>query len=483
MTWARRVFWGAGLFTCIMLTGAVLVLTLAGRNLPSVLTPPALDKGTYVFRNVQIVPMTGVADVIEKGSVVVVDDRIVAVGNTDDIKDPQDAVVIDGAGQTLLPGLIDMHIHIFDEVDFAAYLSHGVTTVRNMGGLPFHLALGQKVESGRLIGPRFFTTGPILNQVGGRNSNILQTLVDGPDEARSEVRKQFKDGYREIKVYSNLSDEAYAAILDEAKLLGMAVTGHPVEGMPPPEAPYDKPLPFDEVLDDGLSTLEHMESIIWHALDDETNEAAARGLARRIFDAGVVVSPTLIVHDNLTMQVETRGDHLRREEMERFSPLVKLIEAGNFDFWAHYEGEERARLNNFYQKTTGIFHEEGVTLVAGSDAGVMMTLPGSSIARELELLEESGLSPYEALECATINPAIVLGLENDIGQIRPGFKADLILVAGNPLKDIGTVEHPKGVMREGVWFDEEGVQELHEAAFEVSLMRSLRHTLMLLITK
>jgi imidazolonepropionase-like amidohydrolase len=471
----HRVLFAAGVLVLTLAAGTAIAILFADRALPRILESVAERRGEYVFRNVRVLTMGDREGAHEGWSVAVADRRITAVGSADAVTGPAGAVVIDGGGRTLLPGLIDMHVHVFDEVDLAAYLAHGVTTVRNLGGMPFHIGLRDAVEAGRMLGPRLVTSGPIINQRGGRNSNLLQVLVDGPGEARAEVRRQFEDGFRLVKVYSNLSGESYQAILDEARRLGMQVAGHPVEGKPPAGSPRAKPQPFDDVLDDGLTTLEHMESIVWHALDDATDERAARALARRVAAAGQVVDPTLVVHDNLTRQVETRGAHAKREEMERFSPLVGLFEADKFDFWASYDGEDRSRLNAFYVRSTGIFHEEGVELVAGTDAGVMLTLPGTAMARELTLLVRAGLTPREALACATVNAARALGMEHEIGRILPGYRADFILVDGDPLERVGTVEHPWGVMRDGAWLDADARRALHRAAFEVSLVRSLRH--------
>lgn len=354
--------------------------------------------------------------------------------------------------------------------------------VRDAGGMPFHLELQDRLEANTILGPRLLTSGAIINERGGRNATILQVMVDGPDEARAVVRRQSEQGYGLIKVYSNLSLESYAAILEEAEKLDMPVFGHPVEGKPPANDPMAK-ASFDLLLDDGLVNIEHMESIIWHALDQDMNEDRARMLGRKMAAAGVVVDPTLIVHHNLTELTRTRGAHIQRAEMEMFNPLVLLFDQASFVFWANYERDNEIQLAEFYRRCVKIFHEEGVVLTVGTDSGVMVTLPGSSVTRELELFVRAGLTPFEALKSVTVHPARALELGDEIGQLRVGYTADMILVDGNPLADVSVVEHPLGVFQGGVWLNQGDLTELHEVAKHPSLVRSLRHLIGFLLEK
>ncbi len=469
----------ASISILVIVTLLISILIFVQRGTPEALKP-SLDQATaYVIQSVQVISMDQ-DQAQENWTVVVRDGVITDVGPDAEITLPSDAEIIDGNGKTLLPGLIDMHVHVYDEADLAAFLSHGVTTVRNNSGMPFHLTMQDQIENGRILGPRLFTSGPILNEIGGRNVNELQQLVDGPMEARAAVRQQYDQGFRSIKLYSNLSIASYEAILDEAAELNMPVFGHPVEGLPPADQPYGRE-PFDHVLDDNLVTLEHMESIVWHALNDEMDEDKARNLARRIAAAGIAVDPTLTVHQNLTALIRTAGAHAERDEMDMFNPLVFLVEAGTYDFWASYEGNDREQLNDFYRRCVQIFHEEGVKLVVGTDAQAMVTLPGSSVIRELELFVQAGLSPFEALRSATIIPAELLGLEGKTGMIQTGYRADLILVEGNPLNDVSVLEHPTGVMLNGVWLDQADLDDLHEAARHPSLLRTVRRVIPFLL--
>ena len=175
--------------------------------------------------------MTPGAPEAETGKSVLIQGGVIrAVGAPSAFSTPDGALVIDGGGRTLLPGLIDAHVHLWDEAELAGYLAHGVTSVRNMSGMPFHLGLKRRIEDGRILGPDFVTTGPILNSPGP-NAQANHKLVSTPEEGRAEVRAQHAAGYRVVKVYSNLHRDIYEAILDETRERDMGVVGHTPEGV------------------------------------------------------------------------------------------------------------------------------------------------------------------------------------------------------------------------------------------------------------
>ena len=451
----------------LLIALACLVATacLAACGSPEALQPPASMPGGYVFRNVAVLDPDR-AQLSPPQDVLVLGGFIVARGTIADSAITGDVLEIDGHGRVLMPGLIDMHVHVFDESDLAANLAVGVTTVRNMGGFPFHLPLARRIEAGDILGPRLLTTGPILNEAGGRNSNLLQWAVAGADEARDAVRRQYARGFRHLKVYSNLSRESFAAILDEAERLGMEVSGHPVEGTP------EDPVDIGMTLAAHLVTIEHAESIVWHGLHDDTDPARGQALAERIAAAGATVTPTLVVHENLTRIGETGGAHLQRSDMASFNPVVAGFEQDSYDFWIRTGGAERRVMQSVYTRFTGQLHAAGVRIVVGTDAGIMATPPGVSVLREMELLVDAGLSPAEALQAATTNPADALGLAGAIGCVKTGCRADLVLADRDPRDDFQLLRHPAGVMRGGVWLDPARLDALSDAATRPSEVRS-----------
>lgn len=444
-------------------------------NLPAGLQPDRSAPVAVLIDNVRLVSMAPDAPpVAEARAVLVVGGVIEAVGAAGSVPAPAGAQLIDGEGRTLIPGLIDAHIHLSDEAELAAYLAHGVTGVRNMSGYPFHLPLAERIAAGDLLGPDFITTGPMLNGRGPNETPLQQTVTTAP-EARAAVRGQHAAGYRSVKVYSNLEREPFEAILAEAGRLGMGVTGHSPEGVRTPGIPREKPfdIPWEASVGRGFTTLEHVETVVWHSLRDDLDETKMRAVAARLAASGDVVTPTLIAHRRLVRVAETRGAYLERAGSETINPLVRLFERGAEEYWSGvdpsaYEGPHA----EFFGVATGLLHEAGVALIAGSDAGGFALIPGASLARELELLVEAGLSPHEALAAATRISAEVLGFERT-GVIAPGYRANLALLPEDPLVRIGAVEHPDGVMVRGYWLGEDGLEGLRQAARDTSLLRSV----------
>lgn len=428
--------------------------------------PPPPDGELLLIEDVRILPMTGPdVDPIDHGAVLVRDGTIVSVGAS--VTPPPGAVIIDGGGATLMPGLIDMHVHIWDEVELAAYLSHGVTTVRNMSGMPLHLELAERIDAGELSGPRLITTGPILNSPGP-NQQVNHQLVTSAAQARAAVAQQHAQGFRQLKVYSNLTRPAYEAIRSEAAALGMTITGHTPEGVRREGVPHDAPfdIAFEELLDDGFTTIEHMESIVWHGMSDELDESRARALADEVARAGVPVDPTLIAHHALHQMAATDGAWAQRPESGLLNPLLVAQEQTHYAEWARQPADARAAHDAFFAVATRIFHERGVAMVTGSDAGIFTNIPGSALTRELELLVAAGIPTADVLTMATVNGAGVLGLGDQIGKVAPGYRAEFILVNGDPLTDISVVEHPIGLLLGNTWMDAAQLEQLHASAFQ-----------------
>ncbi|WP_417485345.1 amidohydrolase family protein [Maricaulis salignorans] len=456
-----RLFMAFGLLVSI----AAALLVAWAHQLPAVMRPDREAPRSYLITNASLLdPATG--SVQANGHVMVIDGRIDLVGTGPLPARPDGIAQIDAGGRVLMPGLIDVHVHVFDETDLAAGLARGVTTVRNMGGFPFHLPLASQVERGEILGPRLLTTGPILNEVGGRNGNALHEAVDGADEARASVRRQYAAGFRHLKLYSNLSRESFAAIRDEAAVLGMTMSGHPVEGT------QADPVDFAASLDAGFQTLEHTESIVWYALNDETDPEGVRQLAEQIAASGTMIDPTLVVHENLARIVETEGAHITRPAMASYNPVIAGYEQENFEFWSQYQPDDRSRMQAFYVEVTGALHAAGVRLTVGTDSGVMATPHGISTVREMEILVDAGLTPSEAIRAATLNGAEALGLDGQIGCLAPGCAADLVLVAGDPTQDIAWLYEIDAVMRDGRWLDFDTLTALEEAGHHPSSLRT-----------
>ena len=344
-----------GLGVAAVLAVAVGAAALAPTGYPRALAPRKDAAPATRIDNVRLVSMRPGAPAVQLGhSVLVEGDRITAIGPAPALPTPAGARSVDGGGQTLLPGLIDAHVHVWDEAELAGYLAHGVTSVRNMSGMPFHLPLAERIAEGRILGPDLLTSGPILHSPGP-NEQANHQLVVTAEEARAAVLAQHADGYRTVKVYSNLTREAYEAILQTARELDMTVVGHTPEGVREPGMPAEKPfaIAFEEVLDDGFGTIEHVESIVWHGLRDRLDPEAMRALAQEIAAADVTVTPTLIAHANLVRVAESDGAYLDRPGAETVNPLIRRLEASTYDYWSHADPAAREEPRRaFYREAT-----------------------------------------------------------------------------------------------------------------------------------
>lgn len=455
-------------------------------SLPAIMERGIIPSSKLVITNVHVIPMTSITPDILKNRTVFIEEGIITSIATSDEQYhvngiTQDTIVIDGQGQYLLPGLIDAHVHISDEPELAGYLSYGVTGVRNMSGYPFHVALQARINNRELLAPDFITTGPIHNS-SGPNANIIQQLVHNEDDAVEAVRRQHEMGFNTVKLYSNLTQPAFNAIVKEARNLNMKITGHSPEGIREKGIPYEKPfsIPWAASVDQGFETLEHTETLVWHALRDKLNITDMEDISERLIASGDVIVPTLIAHKRLVNIAESKGAYLTQEGSETINPLVKLMEKGSMDFWSHKDASKYERPHtDFFAQATGVMHKNGVRMIVGTDAGGFGLIPGKSILEELQLLVESGISHYEALRAATSISANVLGFDRT-GKILPKYTANLIMVRENPLENINALASLSGVILHGDWIATDDIHTLKQAASDTSISRSLIRALELL---
>lgn len=377
---------------------------------------------------------------VPNATILVLDGVIAAVGTSSEVQIPEGATLIDVTGATILPGLIDLHVHLggpdrearssFGWKDFPAMilqqvrfspaqrrsaLEYGVTTVRNLGGEPgWIFDVQRQIEQGELEGPRLFVAGPVFTTRGGHPVATLAggRVTDGvripqtQDEARAMVRdlalsdpsvdviKVVHDRGGPRRALEPIDPDILQAIVDEAHLHGLKVTAH-----------WGTFEDLSELLDAGVDGLEHLES---HELVDGWDQALLDALVA----TGIPATPTLAVAEA----------GLPLDDLERLMAALK--------------------------QSVGEFFDAGGTLVAGSDAGMPGVPFGAGLHRELELFVESGLTPREALMAATVNAARVLGVDA-VGTIAPGSHADLLVVDGDPVDDITKLENILMVFRDG----------------------------------
>lgn len=428
-----------------------------------------------VFENVNVIPMD--RERVLRGQTVVVRDGLIAeMGDAKKVRVPAGAERIDGRGKYLLPGLIDMHTHLFSDDDFpeelagdelALMVANGVTTVRLMIGTPEHLSMRRKVEAGEVLGPTLYVASP---QLAGRaygggvfNGRVVKT----PDEARAAVRDFKTAGYDFIKLTTEITPEVYEAVTEAAKASGIRVVGH-----------VDLRVGLRRALAAGQQ-IEHLDSYMeavlrddapskasvsdvgvwrkpnWESLDyvdDRKVEEVAKATAK----AGIYTCPTLTFF-KLTFAVEPPEEEVRARPDYRFFPqsLRESRHAALKRFWTGPPtAERRRRYQSVRDRLVKAIHESGGKIMAGSDTPELFLVYGFTLHRELRNLVAAGLSPYAALEAATRNPAEYLRALDRFGTVARGRRADLLLLEANPLEAIANTERRAGVMVRGRWLPE-----------------------------
>ncbi|HWO89595.1 MAG TPA: amidohydrolase family protein [Gemmatimonadales bacterium] len=410
------------------------------------------EPGVTAFTGVAVVPMDR-ERVLEDQTVVVRGGRIVEIGPSSRVRVPGDATRIDGRGRYLIPGLAELHAHIpppanaeFQERVLVMYLAGGVTTIRGMLGNPQHLELRRRAASGEILSPTIYTSGPSFNG----------STAPAPDVARRMVEEQRQAGYDFLKIHPGLTRAVFDTLASTAQRLGIAFAGH---------VPLDVGL--ERALEARYSTIDHLDGYVEFlaraergapagffglALIDAVDTARIADAARRTREAGVWVVPTQTLFETMagTLAPETMAawpgtQYLPQQLVQQWIQAVRNFRQQNPDTarLARYLAVRRALIRRL--------HDEGVGILLGSDAPQWMNPPGFSIHRELASYVRAGLTPFQALRTGTVNVARFFGTERETGTIERGKRADLVLLEGNPLQDIGNVARIAGVMVRGRW--------------------------------
>lgn len=350
----------------------------------------AAGADTTAFVGVNVLPMDTERALL--GQTVIVRDRVVAeIGPVADVAIPNDARVVYGRGRWLVPGLIDMHVHI-RPVDLPRYIAYGITTVRDLAGLDSVLAAKRSVDNGTTLGPRIFVSSLLL--VGPQAANPPFSLIfTNPNDARSVADAQLARGCDSIKVYNDLSRASYDALIAAARARGVKVAGHVTNNVD---------------IRHAMLMQDSIEHLSGYPLDADLRAE----LAAASRDSGVWNCPTLYVFRNSSQQV-----------LAGRRALVAALD------------------------------QAGARILAGTDSGYLVPA-GIALHEELRELREAGLTPFETLSAATRSAAEYLG-DATIGTIHVGGRADLVLAAVNPLENLAALRTPSGVMVNGRWLSNE----------------------------
>ncbi|MEO6151133.1 MAG: amidohydrolase family protein [Mucilaginibacter sp.] len=396
--------------------------------------------GKIAFTNARIITMKG-EEVIEKGNIIITGNRITSVGNTADIPVPGDAKVYDMAGKTIMPGMVDVHAHLGTSPDgispqqsweYYANLAYGVTTSHDpSSNTEMVFSQNEMLKAGNMVGPRVYSTGTILYGADGDFKAVINSL----DDARSSLRRLKAVGAFSVKSYSQPRREQRQQIIEAARDLQMEV-------VPEGGSTYFNNM---SMLLDGHTGIEH-NLPVWPVYKD----------VKALWNTTRVgYTPTLIVSYGTQFGENYWYD---RNEVWKNDHLLSFTPPSIVD------SRSRRRMTSEYGDYGHIEVAKAVKQIADGGTKVNLgshgQLQGLGAHWELWMLAQGGMSPMQALRCATMNGAAYLGMDKEIGSLETGKLADLVVLNDNPLDDIRNSETIKYVMVNGRLYDTDSMNEI-----------------------
>ncbi|MDQ2777256.1 MAG: amidohydrolase family protein [Acidobacteriota bacterium] len=455
-----------------LILGVIQASTKQNIGKQKILMRQASRNRSILFQNARI--FIGDGNVIEHGAVLIKGGKIAQVFQNPP-KDTKsfNADVWDEAGRTLMPGLIDMHVHIgapggvykdsskymqpnADERRIAAYLYCGITAVRSTGDwLDNSIKLRQEINSGEYLGAELFSYGPLFTAPDGHPTELLGSFPDAfkktaeaqfvrlsksQDEARRQVDELKKAGVDGIKAvlesgnaswgtFNRLDTKIYDAVISEAQKNNLPTATH-----------TGSAADVKDAIDAGTNTIEH----------GSTKDAIPAALFSEMKRKGIAYDPTLSVFIAVTDMRTGNSEPLDRSLVQRVAPSDLIA-----DTRAMLQRQKALKPEYFkpfldrLNQNLMLAYKSGVPLIIGSDAGNMLVIHGPTVQRELELWVKAGIPASVALQSATHTAAKYLRAENRIGLIAPGHDASLILLDGDPVQDITATERISDVFFRG----------------------------------
>jgi imidazolonepropionase-like amidohydrolase len=460
---------------------------LAAFNLFLVLAQPLAApyssiQDTTVITDVNIVDVrTG--EVRSDQMVIIEGDRIVAVGPRKDTRYPRNAPInINGRGSFLIPGLWDMHVHLVfgdwfplaQEISLPLFVANGITSVRDMGSeLQTVQAWRNEIESGRLLGPRIMTSGPMLDGPKPRFPSSL--AIATPEDGRRAVDTLKQGGADFIKLQSLIPRDAVFAIADEARTQEIPFEGHVPDSVRASEMSNAGMHSFEHLIGifEGSSPLEDEflkgeknETKLLATYDPERAAALAALLAKN----QTWQCPTLVwerggnLIDVTDFSRDARAKYVpaywREHTWKVFAEAVKT-ELKDDDL------ETRKKFIEKELEVVRLLQKAGVPFLAGTDTPpAVYVIPGFSLHEELQRFVAAGFTPLEALQTATLNPARFFKMEDQLGTIEKGKFADMVFLDANPLQDIHNTQKISGVILNGTYLSRADLQKILQRAEE-----------------
>ena len=432
-----------------LLVIVVMILLPIWLGLGPVVSGARAQQRVLVLQGGTLIDGTGRAPVAD--SVIVVEGtRITAVGTRGQVATPASAMVIRLDGRTVLPGLIDGHVHLRD-YQVPMFLPYGVTTIADIhNDTAWSIAQREALKSGRMKGPRLFVSGARVTGPGGPPTTDGSYVRDVA-EARAYVRSLVKAGVDHIKVDLTITDEQLRAVIEEGNAAGLKVLGHTQD--------------IRKAVEMGMKHMEHTDTMARSLLAQEGKDPRAAGaspeaavnpklfppLIDYLVKQGVYVNPTLVLF-------WSGGTERWRDQQALALELVKdpglaFVPAHAKAAWVRPVGRARAGYANVAEFLLK-YSQAGGKVLAATDTGCCtQIIPGLSLHYEMQMLNDMGIPPMKVIQGATLWAAEVLGQQKDLGSVEPGKLADFTVIEGNPLTDIGATKNVRMVIKGGEVMD------------------------------
>ena len=398
---------------------------------------PAKEDALIIINNVRLVDVKSGQQ--NPASTVMMKNGIITwIGPSNKSVIPRGSKVIDAKGLTVLPGLWDMHAHYAYVELGPTLIGMGITTVRDCANeFEFIEAVKQSIDKGESIGPHILRAG-LIDGTGPATLSII--TADTRQEAIDRIAKYKGGGYEQIKIYSSVKPEIVKVICDEAHRQGLSVTGHIPRGMK-----------LSDGIDSGIDQVNHMQFVA-AALEFDSATFAIdfakpvnKALLEKLKAKQIVIDPTLGVHELNWRQLDKPLGDLYPSYNKWPKSIQETVSKMGVPADTVAKYKRPLLLQGFKQLLLRLF-QEGIPIVAGTDIPI---LPGYPLYRELELYVSAGLTPLQAIQTATLIPAKVMGRLSQSGTIEVGKHADMILVDGDPLKQISDIQKIKWVIKSG----------------------------------
>jgi imidazolonepropionase-like amidohydrolase len=395
---------------------------------------------------------------INNAVVVIEGNRIKSVGTKGQVSYPSNATVINTDGRTILPGLVDGHVHL--DIYYPSYMAqmllhYGVTTMADLNNQTDWILLQREaLNSGKVKGPRMFVSGAAADgptSTTNTDERVIVNALRTPEEARAYVRTLVAKGVDMIKTNYSLTYDQLAAIVDEAKKAGVPVVGHSRN--------------IRKATELGLKYAEHMNTIAWALADDDMAYERSRtegfraesqmdprkfpALIQFMVKEGVFVNPTFIANwGGASPRAQQMGEAAK--QILKDPTLTAIVPDAAQQAWMQRASSRGADVEGFkkVQEFIREYVNAGGKITAGTDDGGAI-LPGLSLHYEMQMLTDAGLPPMKVIQAATLWAAESFGQGKNLGSIEPGKLADFTIIEGNPLNDIAATRNVKMVIKDG----------------------------------